>query len=102
VPRLSRLLIVDDDDPRLPGGAKVTALIVFHDGRDWAIEKREGGYWCLPLNVDEWQKGLPAGMTVADLDLFLPAEVESTQANKVKELSNETSPLLDRLLCQRS
>ncbi len=50
------------------------AIIVYHDRRDWAIEKREDGYWCLPLDGNEWQKGLPAEMTVADLDLFLPAE----------------------------
>lgn len=50
------------------------AMIIYHDRRDWAIEKREDGYWYLPLDGNEWQKGLPPDMTLADLDLFLPPE----------------------------
>jgi hypothetical protein len=64
-------------------------MIVYHEGQGWAIEKREGGYWCLPLDADAWQKGLPAGMSVADLDMLFTTEVESTPVNKVKELQIE-------------
>ena len=48
----------------------MTTQIVYHDGRDWAIEKREGRYWCVPLNADQWQEGPPLGMTVQDLDML--------------------------------
>jgi hypothetical protein len=71
------------------GGAGVTAKTVYHDGRDWVIEKREGRYWCVPLDADEWQEGLPSGMTVEDLNMLFTTEVESTPVNKVKELQLE-------------
>lgn len=49
----------------------------YHDRRDGAIEKPEGADWCFLPDANEWQKGLPAGMTVDDLDLFFALEVES-------------------------
>lgn len=58
------------------GGAEVREKIVYHDGRDWTIAKDEGDYWCLPLDTDEWQKGLPPGMTVDDLNMLFAVELE--------------------------
>jgi len=64
------------------GGADVREKTVYHDGRDWAIEKHEGGYWCLPLDTDEWQEGLPPGMTVDDLNLLFAVELESASTHR--------------------
>ena len=67
----------------------MTARIVYHDGRDRAIEKREDGYWCFPLDADDWQEGLPPEMTIDDLNMLFTTKVESSPVNKVKDLQIE-------------
>lgn len=74
---LSRRAISSFSTERMKlGGAEVREKMVYHDGRDWAIEKYDGDYWCLPLDTDEWQKGLPPGMTVDDLNMLFAGELE--------------------------
>ncbi len=48
----------------------MSARTIYHDGRDWVIEQRGDDYWCWPLDSDEWQKGMPSGMTQEDLNLL--------------------------------
>jgi len=56
-------------------------MIIYHDGRDWAIEKREDRYWFLPLDANEWRVGLPPGITVDDLDMLFAADGRSIPVN---------------------
>jgi hypothetical protein len=50
------------------GGIKSKAI--YHDGRDWIIEKRGDDYWSFPLDGDEWVLGFPPALTVDDVTLL--------------------------------
>ena len=43
---------------------------VYHDGRDWIIEKRGDDYVSFPLDGEEWIPGLPPALTVEDMTLI--------------------------------
>jgi hypothetical protein len=46
---------------------EVKSRTIYHDGKDWIIEKRGEDYWSFPLDGDEWTQGFPPGLTVEDL-----------------------------------
>ena len=50
---------------------------IWHDGTDWIIRRQEPDYWYCAIDRDEWDPGVPRGMTVADVallfDVVLPA-----------------------------
>jgi hypothetical protein len=45
----------------------IALRLIYHDGRDWIIERRGEDYWSFPLDGDEWQPGFPAGLTEQDV-----------------------------------
>ena len=44
---------------------------VYHDGRDWLIEKRGPAYWSFPFDGEAWQHGPPSGMDQEDIEALL-------------------------------
>jgi hypothetical protein len=48
----------------------VQSKTIYHDGRDWIIEKRGEDYWSFPLDGDEWTQGLPPALTIEDVTLM--------------------------------
>lgn len=46
--------------------------MIYHDGRDWIIERRGEEYWSFALEEEQWQRGLPAGMTNEDICMVFP------------------------------
>jgi hypothetical protein len=42
------------------GGIK--SKTIYHEGRDWIIEKRGEDYWSFPLDGDEWTQGFPLSL----------------------------------------
>jgi hypothetical protein len=45
----------------------IQSKTIYHDGRDWIIEKREEDYWSFPLDGEEWIPGLPPALTIEDM-----------------------------------
>ena len=46
----------------------IPSKTMYHDGRDWIIEKRGEDYWSFPLDGEEWTQGLPQGLTVKEVE----------------------------------
>ena len=49
-------------------GGETQTTMVYHDGRDWIIERRGQDYWSFPLDGEGWMQGLPPGLTVEDVE----------------------------------
>ena len=45
--------------------------MVYHEGRDWLIEKRGPAYWSFPLDAESWHHGPPSGMELEDIEALL-------------------------------
>jgi hypothetical protein len=45
----------------------IRTKIIYHDGRDWIVERRGEEYWSFALDEEQWQRGLPSGMTSDDI-----------------------------------
>ncbi len=52
--------------------SEIYSKTIYHDGRDWIIEKWGERYWSFPLDGQEWIQGLPPGLTVEDVSLMFP------------------------------
>jgi hypothetical protein len=48
----------------------LTSRIIYHDGRDWIIEKRGEDYCSFLLDGEEWIQGLPQTLTVEDVTIM--------------------------------
>jgi hypothetical protein len=48
----------------------ITSKTIYHDGRDWIIEKRGEDYWSFPLDSEDWAQGLPPALTLEDATLM--------------------------------
>jgi hypothetical protein len=51
-------------------GVRTKTKTIYHDGRDWIIEKRGDEYWSFSVDEEEWIQGLPAGITIEDAALL--------------------------------
>jgi hypothetical protein len=48
----------------------ITSRIIYHDGRDWIIEKREDDYWSFPFDGEEWTPGFPPALSAEDATMM--------------------------------
>lgn len=53
-------------------GNDLTSKTIYHDGKDWLIAKWGEFYWSYPFDGEEWEQGLPAGLTNEDVLSILP------------------------------
>lgn len=49
------------------GPGFIRTHMIYHDGRDWMVELRGEQYWSLALDEEDWQHGLPSGLTPEDI-----------------------------------
>jgi hypothetical protein len=61
------------------GGIKTR--IIYHDGRDWIIEKRGEDYWSFPLDGEEWIRGFTSALTVEDVTMMFDGEQSIRERN---------------------
>ena len=47
--------------------AGIWTKLIYHDGRDWIVELRGEEYWSFALDEENWQQGVPSGMTSEDM-----------------------------------
>ena len=52
--------------------SQIYSKTIYHDGRDWVIEKWGEGYWSFRLDGEEWTQGLPPGLAIEDVSLMFP------------------------------
>ena len=45
----------------------IQSKTIYHDGRDWIVEKRGEDYWSFPLDGEEWVYGFPSALTIEDV-----------------------------------
>jgi hypothetical protein len=44
----------------------VISRMIYHDGRDWIIEKHGEDYWSFRLDGEEWTPGFPPALSAED------------------------------------
>jgi hypothetical protein len=48
----------------------IMARLIYHDGRDWIIEKRGEDHWSFPVDGEEWTPGFPPALSAEDATIM--------------------------------